>query len=240
MAQSAALPTSVNPLGRIIELDVFSDDLAERLIGLRRLQAAVEVDRGLDIAVAKQPLDGFVVAGMVLEIDRRTGMAELVHGHPHAGSLLDALRNLGAEHVCRLGLTGDAREQPGRVRAAHQRRPELVNVFIDQGRQGLVELKFEIDPVLDVIVREDQPERRVRTTGLDQVLAQFDGDQVGQADRRKGQDGDGATFSAPPKKNEPRWLPASLCPLNFRSLRQRWRHLASNSLRAAHTAAFGP
>jgi hypothetical protein len=53
MAQSAALPTSVSPLGRIIELDVFSDDLAERLIGLRRLQATVEVDRGLDIAVAK-------------------------------------------------------------------------------------------------------------------------------------------------------------------------------------------
>jgi hypothetical protein len=54
MAQSAALPTSVSPLGRIIELDVFSDDLAERLIGLRRLQAAVEVDRGLDVAVAEQ------------------------------------------------------------------------------------------------------------------------------------------------------------------------------------------
>src|ERR1700676_269892 len=80
------------PSRRIVELNVFSDDLAEHLIGLRRLQAAVEVDRGLDIAVAKQPPDGFVVAGLVPEIDRRTGMAELVDRYPHARRLLDALR----------------------------------------------------------------------------------------------------------------------------------------------------
>src|ERR1019366_9340936 len=110
MTYLSGLPTSVSPSGRIIEPDVFTDDLAKRRVRLRRLQAAVEVDRGLDIAVAKQPLDGLVVAGAVLEIDRRTGMAELVHRHSHARRLLDALRNLGAEHVRRPGLTADARE----------------------------------------------------------------------------------------------------------------------------------
>src|SRR6266404_5950706 len=159
MTYLSALPTSVSLSGRIIELDVFTDDLAEGLIGLRRLQAAVKVDRGLDIAVAEQPLDGFVVAGVVLEIDRRTGMAELVNCYLHARRFLDSLLDLRAEHVRRFGLSGDTREQPARVGAARQRRPELMDVFIDEPGETFVERKFEIDPVLDVIVREDQPER---------------------------------------------------------------------------------
>src|SRR2546421_10919971 len=132
MTYLSALPTSVSLSGRILELDLLADDLAERLIGLGCRQTAVEVDRGLDIAVAEQPLDGLVFTGAVLEIDRRTGMAELVNCHPHARRLLDALRNLGAEHVCRLGLTGDAREQPRRVGATHQCRSELADVLIDE------------------------------------------------------------------------------------------------------------
>src|SRR5258708_6460911 len=178
MTYLSALSTSVSPSDRILELDVFADDLAEDRVRLRRRQAAVEVDRGLDVAVTKQPFDGLVFAGAVPEINRRTGMAELVDRYPHARRLLDALGDLGAEHVRRLRLTGDAREQPRRVGAAHECRPELLDVFIDEPGEIFVERKFEVDPVLDVIVREDQPEWRVRTAGLDQVLAQFDGYQV--------------------------------------------------------------
>src|SRR6266404_8895444 len=134
MTPFAAAPTSQRRL--VIELDVFTDDLAVGLVRLRRRQAAVEVDRGLDVAVTEQPSDGLVFAGVVLEIDRRTGMAELVNRYAHARRLLDALRNLGAEHVCRLGLTGDAGEQPGRVGAARQGWQEFVDVFIDQSGEG--------------------------------------------------------------------------------------------------------
>jgi hypothetical protein len=34
-----------------------------------------------------------------------------------------------------------------------------MDVFIDEPGETFVERKFEVDPVLDVIVREDQPER---------------------------------------------------------------------------------
>src|SRR3954465_536781 len=99
--------------GRIVEPDMLTDDLAECLVCLSCLQPTVEVDCGLDIEVAKQPLDGFVVARVVLEIDRCTGMAELMDRYPHARRLLDALLDLGAKHVRRLRLTGDAGKQPG-------------------------------------------------------------------------------------------------------------------------------
>src|SRR4051794_5824475 len=149
MTYLSALPTSVSLSGRILELDLLADDLAECLIGLGCRQTAVEVDRGLDIAVAEQPLDGLVFTGAVLEIDRRTGMAELVNCHLHACRLLDTLSDLGAEHVRRLGLTGDAGEQPGRVGAACQGWFELVDVFINEPGESFVERKFEVDPVLD-------------------------------------------------------------------------------------------
>src|SRR5258708_35569438 len=103
---------TVAPSGIFRELDVFTDDLAERLIRLRGLQAAVEIVGGLDVAVTEQPLHGFVFPRAVLEVDSRTGVAELVDRHPHAGRLLNAFRDLGAEHVRCLRLTGGAGEQP--------------------------------------------------------------------------------------------------------------------------------
>src|SRR5712671_2483636 len=56
---------TVAPSGIFRELDVFTDDLAERRIRLRGLQAAVEIVGGLDITVTEQPLDGFIVARVV-------------------------------------------------------------------------------------------------------------------------------------------------------------------------------
>src|SRR5258708_17533784 len=88
---------TVAPSGIFRELDVVTDDLAERLVRLRRFEAAVEVDRGLDIVVAKQAPHALVFAGAVLEIECRRGMAELMDGDPQARCLLDALGDLGAE-----------------------------------------------------------------------------------------------------------------------------------------------
>src|SRR6266849_2996938 len=113
MTPFAAAPTSQRRL--VIELDVFTDDLAERLIRLRRFQATIEVDCRLDIAVAEQAPHRLVLSGSVLQIDRGAGVAKLMDGDPQAGGVLDALGDLGAKHVGRLRLTGDAGKQPGGV-----------------------------------------------------------------------------------------------------------------------------
>jgi hypothetical protein len=113
MTPFAAAPTSQRRL--VIELEVVADDLAERLVRLRRFQATVEVDRGLDVAVAEQAPHDLVFAGPMLELDRCASMAELVNRHPQARGFLNALGDLGAEHVRCLRLTGDTGEQPGGI-----------------------------------------------------------------------------------------------------------------------------
>ncbi len=168
-----------------IEFDLLANDLPELLGRLHGLKAAVEVNRRLDIAVPKEAPHGFVISGMMLEIQRCSGMAELVDSEPQARSLVDPLDDLGAEHVRRLGVAGHAREQPGGVRAAQQHRPELMNVLIDELGQGLVELEVEVDPVLDVIVRKDQPVGRVQAPRLDQVLSQLDRHEIAEPDGRE-------------------------------------------------------
>src|SRR3954454_15963772 len=66
------------PSGRFVKPDVVTDDLAERLIGLRRFQTTIEVDCRLDIAVGEQAPHRLVLSGPMLEIDRRASMAELM------------------------------------------------------------------------------------------------------------------------------------------------------------------
>src|SRR5258706_15122543 len=97
------------------ELDVVADDLAKGLVRLRRFESAIEIDGGLDVAVTQQSLHGFVFARTVLEVDSPTGVAKLMDRYPQAGRLLNALRDLLAEHVRRLRLTGDAGEQPAGI-----------------------------------------------------------------------------------------------------------------------------
>ena len=55
--------------GGIVEFDVLTDDIAERLVRLCCLKAAVEIDGGLDIAVPQQALHTLVFAGPVFEIE---------------------------------------------------------------------------------------------------------------------------------------------------------------------------
>src|ERR1700694_5930430 len=49
--------------GGIIELEVLADDIAEGFARLCRLQAAIEIDRGLDIAMAEQAPHRLVLVG---------------------------------------------------------------------------------------------------------------------------------------------------------------------------------
>jgi hypothetical protein len=61
---------------------MLSDDLAELAARLDRLQAAVEVRSGFEAFVPEEAPDRFVVARMVLQVDRRGGVSELVNGNP--------------------------------------------------------------------------------------------------------------------------------------------------------------
>src|SRR4051794_35272878 len=80
MIQSAAALTfSYARSRRSIEFDVVADDPAEGFVRLRRFEATVKVDRGLDIAVPKQAPHVLVLAGMMLEVDCRRGMPELMN-----------------------------------------------------------------------------------------------------------------------------------------------------------------
>ena len=110
--------------------------------------------------MSKQPPYGLVVPRPVFEIDRRRSMSELVNGDPKSHRLLNALSDLQLNVFATFGLTALAREQPGGIRSAKQRRPELMNVFVDEVGQGLIELEVQIDTVLYVIVRENEPVRR--------------------------------------------------------------------------------
>ena len=83
---------------------------------------------------------------------------------------------------CHLRLTSFAWEQPGGIRSAKQRRPELMNVFVDEVGQRLIELEVQIDSVLHVIMRENEPIGRVQPARLDQVLAQLDADEIAKGE----------------------------------------------------------
>ena len=107
----------------------------------------------------------------MLEIDRRRSVAELVNRNPESDRFLDAHSNLLAKHDSRFRISVFAGEQAVGIRSTKQRRPELVNVFIDEVRQGLIEFEVQIDTVLDIIMRENEPIGRVEPARLDQVLA---------------------------------------------------------------------
>ena len=93
-----------------IELDLLTNKFAELLRGLHGLQATIESNCRPDIAMSKEPSDGFVVAWPVLEIDRRRRMSELMNRDPNSDRFLNAHGNLFAELETVLRLTGFSRE----------------------------------------------------------------------------------------------------------------------------------
>src|SRR5436190_23755234 len=95
-----------------LELDLLPNDLPELFRRLHGLKATVKVDRRLNILVPEQAPHGFVVTGMMLEIEGCRGMSELVDSDPQPGGLLDPLGDLCTKHVRRLGLPAFPWEQP--------------------------------------------------------------------------------------------------------------------------------
>ena len=73
-----------------LKFDLLAYESSEFLGGLHGLQAAIEADRRLDIAVSKQPPHGLVIPRPMLEIDRRRSVSELVNRDPKSDRFLNA------------------------------------------------------------------------------------------------------------------------------------------------------
>ncbi len=101
--------------------------------------------------MSKHPPYRLIVSRMMLEIDRRRSVAKLVRRDPKSGRLLDTFSNLLAEQQFILRLTALSWKQPGGVRPAKQRWSELMNIFVDEVGQGLIELEVQIDAVLPAL-----------------------------------------------------------------------------------------
>src|SRR5262245_3999776 len=140
--------------------------------------------------MSKKPAHRLIVSWPVLEINRSCGMAKLVNCDTKASRFQYPLGDLLAEKELHLWLTALTREEPGGVGAAQQRWPEVMDVFVDQIRQCVIELKIQIDPVLHIVMRENQPIGRARPAGLDEVVAQLNADKVAQPDGRESEDRD--------------------------------------------------
>ena len=82
-----------------LNLQVISDDFSVFAARLDGLKPAVEIDGSSDVAVTQESSDGLVVAWIVLQINSRRGMAELVHCDPQPGCFLNPVRDLDAEEV---------------------------------------------------------------------------------------------------------------------------------------------
>jgi hypothetical protein len=78
-----------------------SQEVAESHVGVQGLEAAIELDGGLDVAVPENAPDRLVVSGVMLEVDRRGGMSKLVRRDAKADRLLNSLGDLTAEGVRR-------------------------------------------------------------------------------------------------------------------------------------------
>jgi hypothetical protein len=172
---------------------MLADEPTELLGGVHGLQTAIEASRSLDITVAKKPTHGLVVAEMVLQINRCRGVPELVNCEAKSGRFLHAHGDLFAEEQFMLRLTGLTREQPRGIRAAKQRRSELMNVYVNQVRQRLIELEIQVNPIFHIIVRKHEPIRRVDPAGLDKVLAQLDLDEIAKANGRETENRNGSS-----------------------------------------------
>src|SRR5215203_1773806 len=111
--------------------------------------------------MAEHPSRELVVLGRPND-DRPGGMPVLMRGHPDPDPVQNCGRNLVTKGAERLVPSILAREEPGLVRAAQERRAVLVHILLDELGQALLEIELEPDSVLHVIVREYEPIGRER------------------------------------------------------------------------------
>jgi hypothetical protein len=107
--------------------------------------------------MSEESSDQFVLAWPALQNDSTGGMTELVYRDPQPCTLVDALANLAAERDLALGASALPRKQPIFVSSAEQCGSEVVYVLVDEVREILFKRVFQLDPVLDVVVRKDEP-----------------------------------------------------------------------------------
>src|ERR1035438_6031795 len=98
-AGTCCVPPSCWPAARRMARTCSRRHSSEGFARLRRLQAAVEIDGGLDVAVPEQAPHDLIFPRPVLQNDRGTCMAELMDSDSNARDFLNALGDLGAEHV---------------------------------------------------------------------------------------------------------------------------------------------
>src|SRR5262249_30505037 len=118
---------------------VLQHKLLEDLARLNAVQADVGVYRGLQLAMPQQPPHQFVLARPAHKDDRARRMTELVSGHAQPGFLIDTLGDLPAQADLALGTAELPREQRIIIAAAQQSRPEVVDIFVDDGGGVLVQ-----------------------------------------------------------------------------------------------------
>ena len=163
----------------------------EFLRGLSGLKANVEIDRGLDVAMSKDAAHVLVVAGVGPEDQGRRRVPELVRGGAQARRLVDAFGDLAAQGGQAFVVSRYAGKQPWLVGAAQENMEMFIDIVIDQRGELGVEHRFQPDPVLHVIAREDKPTRRSRPARADQVFADPNGAEIAKADREHCEDADG-------------------------------------------------
>jgi hypothetical protein len=139
------------------KIDLLTDKPSELLRGLQGLQTTIKPNRRLDIAVSKKPADRLVIARLVFEIDCCGSMPELVNRESKSGRVLHAHSDLLAELKFLLRLSSLAWEQPGRVCATQQRRPESMNVLFDEVCQRLIELEVQVNTIFHIVIWKHQP-----------------------------------------------------------------------------------
>jgi hypothetical protein len=155
------------------------------------LETDVIPDRDLNRAMAEQQTDELVIARLVLEDDRRREVAELMHGETQTDRFFDGARNLTAQRRETLVALPCPREEPRIFRAIGDERGTIIGqIIVDERGQLGIEREVELDPVLDIIVREDEPIGSLRSPGTNEILADPDFPEIAAADRGNIEDAD--------------------------------------------------
>ena len=173
-------------IGLVVKFDVLANKPSVLFGGADGFKAAIETDRRLDVAVSEQPPYGLVVSWTMLEVNGRRGVPELMNRDMESGGFLDALCYLFAKLHSILRLTGLAGKHPIRVSTAKQCRSKFVDIFVNEIGQGLIKFEIQINAVLHIIVRENQPIRRAQPARFDEILAQVDQAEIAKANGREG------------------------------------------------------
>lgn len=153
--------------------------------------------------MAKEAAYQLVFPGPMSQVDRRSGMAELMSRETQPRSIKDAFGDLPGKGLRVFGSAVFTGEEMIAWRATEQRRPEFCEVVVDQSGRAGIQLKFQWHPVLHLVFRKDQPELPVRTRGADQVLAQSHAREV--ADPHWGEDQDTDCNRDPSQDCSPHW-----------------------------------